>query len=984
MGNKLICLSLAFVALIPAFADGGVGPIGWWKLDETTGTTAADSSLSKNHGTYFGEPTPTTGQIDGGYLFDGTDDYIALPIGSVINTLGSATFSLWANYTRSGGNWQRLFDIGTGETVNMFLCPAIDGSNNGVMRFAITIGGSGSESRLSASEQLATGWHHVAVVIDEGAMDMEMYLDGVSIVTAATAVLPKDLGNTTQNWLGRSEYGADAYYSGSLDEFRIYDRALTAAEIVEVLGGGLTGITAGVPSPDNGATDVPRENDLSWTPGEMAETHDVYFGTSEEDVRNASVATPLGVLVSEGQDANTYDPGRLELGRTYYWRIDEVNDATLFKGAVWSFTVEPFSYPIANVTATASSTYNANTLASKTADGSGLDENDLHGDDLKTMWATEKNATGPAWIQYEFDTVYKLDRALVWNSNQGIESLIGIGVKDATVEVSLDGAAWTTLATVELAQGTGEPLAPQTFDLGGTAARYFKVTPLSNWGGVLNQYSLAEVRFYYIPVAAREPNPTDDANDVVPQVVLSWRAGREADSHQVYLDADEQAVAEGTAPVVTVDSPEYETSLMLDGTYYWKVVEVNDAEAIPSWDSPVWTFDTAHFIVVDDFESYTDDMTAGDAIFQSWIDGYEDDNNGSQVGYIDPPFAEQTSLYSGKQSMPMTYENTGGVAYSEATLSFDPAQDWTQHGITTLVLYFRGLSDNAPAPLYVKMNDKKVPFNNGATATTLPLWKQWNIALADTGANLKSVKSLTVGIEGSGAGKMFFDDIRLYAAAPEVVVPADPGTTGLVALYAMDGNVQDSSGKKQDGVLNGDASYEAGYSGQALLFNGINAYVDLPIGSLLSTLSDITITMWVNSTGTGGDWQRVFDFGTSTTNYMFLSSHQTATGPMTFGIRTTTSTETRVTAPARLPTGWHHVAISIDSATMGATLYLDGVVVGTNTVTVLPKDLGNTTQNYLGDSQWPDDAFFTGLLDEFRIYSRVLSEAEVRYLAGDR
>ena len=82
--------------------------------------------------------------------------------------------------------------------------------------------------------------------------------------------------------------------------------------------------------------------------------------------------------------------------------------------------------------------------------------------------------------------------------------------------------------------------------------------------------------------------------------------------------------------------------------------------------------------------------------------------------------------------------------------------------------------------------------------------------------------------------------------------------------------------------------------------------------------------------------------------------------------------------------GWHHVAVAIRSATMTAELYLDGVVVGSNTVTVLPKDLGNTTQNYLGDSQWEGDAFFTGSLDEFRIYNRALSEAEVRYLAEDR
>jgi len=985
MSRKLIGLGLVLVVLGPALANAGVGPVGWWKLDEKTGTTAADSSRNRNHGTVMGGAAPTQGQLDGGILFDGTDDYVALPIGGIINTLGSSTFTVWANYSQAGGAWQRIFDIGTGEAVNMFLTPAIGGSNTGVMRFAITTGGSGAESQLSAAERLATGWHHISVVIDGDAMSMAMYLDGTSIVTAATAHVPKDLGTTTQNWLGRSEYGADAYYSGSLDDFRIYDRALTVAEIADVMGGGLTGKTAGVPDPAHGATDVPREMDLAWTPGELAATHDVYLGTSQDEVKNASTADPAGVLVSQSQEASSFDPGRLELGQTYYWRVDEVNSApdfTVFKGAVWSFTVEPFSYPIPGVVATASGSSKANMGPEKTVDGSGLNELDQHDTDSTHSWLSSKGDS--AWIQFDFDGVYKLDKALVWNCNQALESILGVSAKDVTVEYSADGETWTALGDFEFAQapGTEDYVADTVLEFAGAPAQAVKFTITSNWGDVLPQYGLSEVRFYFVPVTAREPSPAADANDVDPQVVLSWRAGREADSHQVYLGEDEQAVAEGTAPVVTVPAPEYETALMLDSTYYWKVTEVNDAEAIPAWDGKVWTFDTAHFVAVDDFESYTDDL--GNRIYEYWIDGYDITTNGSLVGYGEAPFAEQTILYSGKQSMPFAYDNSGGVTISEATLSFDPAQDWTKHGITTLVLYFRGQVGNGAAPLYLKINDQKVSFNNGAAATAMPVWKQWTIPLASTGANLKSVKSLTIGVEGSGAGMLFFDDLRLYAVAPEAVVPVDPQTTGLAALYTMDGNVQDTAGKKYDGTLNGDASYEPGYAGQALIFNGVNAYVDLPIGALLSSLSDITITMWVNSSGTGGDWQRIFDFGTGTTNYMFLSSHQTSTGPMTFGIRTTTVAEVRVTAPARLPTGWHHVAVAISSATMTAELYLDGTVVGSNTMTVLPKDLGNTTQNYLGDSQWEGDAFFTGSLDEFRIYNRALSEGEVRYLAGDR
>ena len=94
--------------------------------------------------------------------------------------------------------------------------------------------------------------------------------------------------------------------------------------------------------------DISRDIDLSWTAGAFAATHDVYLGTVWEDV-NAGTGD---VTTSMGQTDTSFDPGRLEFGQTYLWRVDEVNgapDNTVFKGNVWSFQVEPVSYPIANI-----------------------------------------------------------------------------------------------------------------------------------------------------------------------------------------------------------------------------------------------------------------------------------------------------------------------------------------------------------------------------------------------------------------------------------------------------------------------------------------------------------------------------------------------------------------------------------------------------------------------------------------------------------
>ena len=109
---------------------------------------------------------------------------------------------------------------------------------------------------------------------------------------------------------------------------------------------------------------------------------------------------------------------------------------TVFKGDVWSFTVEPYAYPITKVTATASSSQ-AGMGPEKTVDGSGLNALDQHSTEAKDMWLSA--GAQPNWIQYEFDKAYKLHELWVWNSNQLIEAFVGFGAKNVTIEYSLDG-----------------------------------------------------------------------------------------------------------------------------------------------------------------------------------------------------------------------------------------------------------------------------------------------------------------------------------------------------------------------------------------------------------------------------------------------------------------------------------------------------------------------------------------------------------------
>jgi len=796
-------------------------------------------------------------------------------------------------------------------------------------------------------------------------------------------------GLTLQVGLAQCMYSTNTGYV-AWDDFRVEGPSIKSG-----------GKSASAPIPASGADDVPVDEILSWKPADGVAKHDVYFGTVSADVNAATVANPGNVLVGPGQDANTYDPaGLFAYGQTYYWRVDEVNatpDATVFKGGLWSFTAEPYAYPVTPILATASSSSNANTGPAKTINGSGL-TGDAHSTILTDMWLSGKTPQ-PAWIQYEFDQAYKLHQMLVWNSNQMTEPDIGYGAKEVTVETSTDGSTWTALAGVpEFAQATGlsDYVANTIVDFGGVSARFVRLTIQTNWGGLVRQRGLAEVRFFHIPVRARQPRPLDGAADVSPGARLEWRPGRVVAQHEVYLGTDPNALV--LSKTVTQSRVALtDLGAEYDRTYYWRVDEVNEAATPASWEGPVWSFSTPAYSVVDDFETYNDRC---DRVYYVWKGGtansenldcgvaaYSGNGTGSAVGHDNPPYAERAIVHNGQQSMPFAFDNTSGSTVSEATRTFDVAQDWTLGGIKTLVLFFYGEPGNGAGQLYAKINNTKVVYSGGANAMAMGLWKQWNIDLAGV-AGAQAVQSLTIGVSGSARGRLFIDDIRLYQTAPEVPVPVDPGTAGLAAHYTFEGDVKDASGHKYDGTaMNGPTFQDSRPGlGQAIWFDGtFERYVELPIGTLISTLNSVTVTTWVNvDTTVDAGYQRVFDFGTSSAaGYMFLSASAGRHGVIRFAI-TSGSGESTISSPTRDVAGWHHMAVVIDGTARTMQLVHDGDVVAEGTTETLPTDLGQTPQNWLGRSQYDGDSYYSGALDDLRIYDRALSMGEVRYLVGDR
>jgi len=530
-------------------------------------------------------------------------------------------------------------------------------------------------------------------------------------IGASSGVSPTNLDEFTggTGMIDRVSWGFGAAGDLFVDEVRILDAA-----------GGVAGIASN-PGPADGAYHEDTWVTLSWKPGQWAVSHDVYLGDTFEDVEQA---TPESDVFRGNQVTTFYVAGfpgfaypeGLVPGTTYYWRIDEVNDAdpnSPWKGDVWSFSIPP------------KTAYNPNPA----------DSAEIAGTTVTLSWTPGFGA--------KLHTVYFGD-----DYNQ---------VNDATVGVPTGSASYNP------------------GPLGEEKVYYWRIDEFDG----IDTFK-GDVWTFTTPGAVSNPQPANGATDVAMDTTLGWTAANNAASHQVYLGLDKDTVrsADTSSPEYrgpkALGDESYDPGLLELGTsYYWRVDEVYNGNTVKG---PVWTFTVGDFLLVEDFESYTDDDAAGQAIWQHWIDGFGIADNGAQVGYLMPPYAEKTIVHGGSQSMPLLYTNETGVTNSEGVKTLTTPRDWTQAGVSELSLWFRGASGNAAEPLYVAISNSAgspaVVAHEDSDAVTGGTWREWCISLsafADQGINLGNVDKIAIGLgtksgiaSTGGSGTMFIDDIRLY------------------------------------------------------------------------------------------------------------------------------------------------------------------------------------------------------------------------------
>jgi len=740
MYKKLFCLACLFVVLSVA-GNATAQIMVHYKLDETSGNIAVDSSGKGNDGIIGAEPNWVEGWFDGALQFSTNDaNCITLPADTMGLRSDTGTVAFWVNMTEVAGGINTIWwggdnvtgggfgpenemhihvettvaDIWIGGEFGFYL----RGDPNNVHLHSDPNKGDAPGTVPVTPVLLNDGlWHHIAATWGNEDGNAKLYHDGKLLHE-----IPYDWTNIsyplTNIFIGQMA-NAGRVFNGLLDEIQIYGGALTADEIQIIMAGSeILNLKAALPEPANQGTEVPRDTAFSWMASDRADTHNVYFGDNFDDVNEAGLDDPRGVLVGENLADNSYELSELlEFDTTYYWRVDEVNappESEINRGSVWSFTTVNF---IVVEDFESYTDYTPDDIFSTWSDGYGTDDNGaLVGYDAPDIAAGE----------------HFVETTIIHGGRKSMPYFYNNDAKYSEAWRTLDSVRdWSADDIVNLSLWfRGNPPYVGSFveDPAGT----YKITSTGTdiWGGIDEfHFAFKEVRGA-VKIIAKVDSLENSQEFAKAGVMI-----------RDTLDADSKYIGVFVTP---------ENGVRFQ--YRNAVGGVTDREFAEGIIAPQWV---------------RLERTTGGLIRAYYsTDGSTWERFGLiQVSMTMPVYA---GLAVTSHDINLTCEGVfSNVSFPDTNVD----EQWSDQDI--------GLLSNRTAPMYVALSNSTgssaVVYNDDPNVTQINAWTEWVIplqAFADKGVDLTDVDSIAIGFgdkenpqQNSGTGTMFIDDIRLYRPA---------------------------------------------------------------------------------------------------------------------------------------------------------------------------------------------------------------------------
>jgi len=683
--------------------------VAWWKLDNDRSGIVVDSSGNGHHGRLAGDSRYVAGYDGEAIELDGAGDFVQMDGYKGILGTSAFTITAWIR-TASNGEIVGWGGTGAGQRVEFRV-------NGGRLRCETNGGDVQGDTNIINDDK----WHHVAVAVKENATissgDVTFYLDGQDDTRVSTDT---DVFNMTAGFdvkIGQMyDLSSTRWFTGLIDDLRIYDKQLSAEEILQTMTGDPR-LAVG-PSPADGSTpNIEVAVSLSWAPGEDAVRHDVYLGTDEQTVRDARPSDTTGTYRGRSDPNNYTISEALEYNRTYYWRIDEVeaDETTINQGRIWSFT---------------------------TADFIIIDDFEFY------------SAQNPIWESWHDGLGFVAQGTTDFTAGNGSGSIVGA-----------DTTASSTEETVVFAGSQSMPVYYDNNKQGSQQYSEVAMTMSSQRDWTAQGVETLSIWFRgnaasvgsFVEGPAGTYTMTSRGDDI-------W--GTADEFHFAY----KQLTGVGSI-VAKVES--------VGNSHNWAKAGVMIRDSLDPDSIHAMMVVTPAQGVSFQRRTVTGDVSVGDTVAgitaPQWVKierdlggtvtaSYSNDGNTwtpltTQIVAMNPPFYIGLALTS--HDADIACEAT----FSNVRIAGSVGPQWLNQDI--------GVLSNDPEPLYVALTDgggtAAVVFHDDPSAAQTDAWTEWNIDLTEFGGvNLTNIDSIAIGLgdrdnpQPGGSGMMYFDNIRLY------------------------------------------------------------------------------------------------------------------------------------------------------------------------------------------------------------------------------